>query len=540
MSCMNVMESETTRRPNIILFNPDEMRWDGVGHLGNPAACTPFLDQMIQTDAVSFHNTFCQNPVCVPSRCSMFTGLYPHVHGHRTMQYLLHPGEDNLFGELKSHGYHVWMNDRNDLFAGQIPGWMESNADEIYHPECAEKIEVLPDQKISGEIYSHFKGILSNDSVTRDDMSVAAAIHRIRTWDSDQPLLMFLGLTYPHCPYQIEEKYYRKIDQRKLPKRVKFSECHNKSKMMQELHRLENLDHLSESQWDELRIVYLAMCSKIDDQFRMVCDALKEKGMYQNSLILFFSDHGDFTGDYGLVEKAQSTFEDCLTRVPLVVKPPEGESCVPGIRESIAELIDIYGTCTDYAGFTPQRTVFARSLRNDLKTRDAEGRPFAFCEGGRLPQEQHCDEYHSAGGGIGPSKAMAYYPKMLAQTDGEAHAKASMLRDRKYKYVSRITGEDEFYDLIKDPKETHNRIDCAEYQEEINKYRLSLLRFYQKTADVVPYQIDMRQTPQMMWNMLKDICPKELSEQVKDMIRKGMGAGVIITLIQEWKNKKEK
>ena len=103
-----------------------------MGHMGNPAAVTPFLDQMVQEEAVSFRHAACQNPVCVPSRCSFFTGLYPHVHGHRTMAHLLRPGESCLFSELKDKGYYVWMNSRNDLHAAQYPGWLESNAHEIF------------------------------------------------------------------------------------------------------------------------------------------------------------------------------------------------------------------------------------------------------------------------------------------------------------------------------------------------------------------------------------------------------------------------
>ena len=96
------------RRPDIIIFNPDEMRADAMGHMGNPAAVTPFLDAFAHTDAVSFRNAFCQNPVCVPSRCSFFTGLYPHVNGHRTMSYLLHPGEENRFLIQDAAGTRVW------------------------------------------------------------------------------------------------------------------------------------------------------------------------------------------------------------------------------------------------------------------------------------------------------------------------------------------------------------------------------------------------------------------------------------------------
>lgn len=75
------------KRHHIIIINPDEMRWDSMGHTGSPAAHTPFIDEFVSSEAVSFDRAYCQNPVCVPSRCSFLTGLYPHVHGHRTMRF---------------------------------------------------------------------------------------------------------------------------------------------------------------------------------------------------------------------------------------------------------------------------------------------------------------------------------------------------------------------------------------------------------------------------------------------------------------------
>jgi arylsulfatase A-like enzyme len=77
-------------KPNILIFNPDQFRADALGHLGNSAAHTPILDDLVKNDAVSFRSAFCQNPVCTPSRCSFMSGLYPHVLGHRTMYHMLH------------------------------------------------------------------------------------------------------------------------------------------------------------------------------------------------------------------------------------------------------------------------------------------------------------------------------------------------------------------------------------------------------------------------------------------------------------------
>lgn len=535
LNYMKGMDYVMNKQPHIILFNPDEMRWDSMGHSGNHAAATPFLDKMIQQDAVSFSNAFCQNPVCVPSRCSFFTGLYPHVNGHRTMQYLLHPGEDNLFSEARKAGYYVWMNDRNDLFAGQVPGWMESNADEIFYSYPKDEPAIIPDEIISEDKYSHFGGFLNANGQTKDDLTISAAIQRIETYQSDKPLLMFLGLMYPHCPYQVEEKYYSKIRKESLPLRIKYSQCKNKSKMINKLHELTKLEHFSEAEWNELRAMYLGMCAKVDDQFRMICEALKHAGMYDNSLIIFFSDHGDFDGDYDLTEKAQSSYEDCLTHVPFIVKPPKDSGIQPGINSALTELVDVYGTCVDYARIKPHRTYFGRSLRQNLERKDLPGRNYVFCEGGRLPSEIHCDEFHSVGGKNGPSTEMPYYPKMFAQTDDEAHAKGIMIRDHHFKYISRITDEDEFYDLRIDPEERCNLIGDEKYAEVIGKMQISLLKWLQATSDVVPFERDMRQTPEMMWNSLKKDCPLELTEEVKEMIRQGLGAAVIATYIEQYK-----
>ena len=109
------------KKPNIIIFNPDQWRGDVLGHMGNPAAMTPNLDRFATEDAVSFSAAFCQNTVCTPSRCSFMTGWYPHVRGHRTMHHMLHPEHDepNLLKILKEDGYFVWWGGKNDFVPGQ-------------------------------------------------------------------------------------------------------------------------------------------------------------------------------------------------------------------------------------------------------------------------------------------------------------------------------------------------------------------------------------------------------------------------------------
>lgn len=232
------------KRPNIIIFNPDEMRYDALHHMGSKAAITPNLDAITKHDAQSFSNAYCQNPVCVPSRCSFFTGLYPHVRGHRTMSYLLHPGEDSLLKELKDNGYYVWMNDRNDLTAAQIDGWTESQANELFIPKSLKTPGPLKKYKgdLNGKFfYSHFNGELGLDengkNYTADDQAIDAAIERIMNPVDDRPQCIFLGLYYPHVPYQVENPYFSAIDRKKLKKRIDFSKTKDKSVIMNEIHK---------------------------------------------------------------------------------------------------------------------------------------------------------------------------------------------------------------------------------------------------------------------------------------------------------------
>jgi len=524
------------KRPHIIIFNPDEMRSDCLAHLGkNPAAQTPFLDEFAMTEAVSFGNAFCQNTVCVPSRCSFFTGLYPHVNGHRTMQHLLRSHESSLFSELKEAGYYVWMNSRNDLVAGQIPGLMEKHATEIYYGEDLPKAPGPENRNFRGQpgdknYYSHYAGRLlldeNNKHYSADDGVVDAAIDRILHPVDERPLCIFLGLMYPHTPYGVEEPYFSAIDRSKLPRRAKQKKA--KPRMEAELKRLMGMDSYTEQDWDELRACYLGMCLKVDYQFRRLCDALKEAGIYDDCAIFFLSDHGDYAGDYDLPEKAQNTFEDCLTKVPFLIKPPAWEKVAPGISDSLVELVDFYATVMDYAGVKPNHDHFGMSLRPIIEGRSKTLREYVFCEGGRMPWEIQADEYHAVSGTSGqiPTESM-YWPRQTAQLDAEAHCKGTMIRNHNYKYIHRSNGKHEFYDLKSDPLEENNVYGEPQYESIISMMRLHLLDWYQQTCDIVPRDYDRRLTDRMMWASIKQDCPPEFEDKVWEMIRDGKGLAYI-------------
>lgn len=515
------------KRPNIVILNPDEMRWDTMGHMGNPAAVTPQLDAFAATEAVSFSHAYCQNSVCVPSRCSFTTGLYPHVHGHRTMQHLLHENESTLFKELKEAGYYVWMNGRNDLIAGQVDGLIESHASEIYvydkdaKPQASRGPKGRPASSGEKEFpYSHFSG-LKNDGGDGDMDDTRAAVERILHPVDERPLCLFLGWNNPHPPYTVEEPWYSAIDRSRLPKRIKPEGLKGKSLMMDKIREYAGLADYTEAQWDELRAVYLGQCAKVDAMFGMVCDALKARGIYDDTAIFFFSDHGDYTGDYGLPEKAQNSFEDCLMRVPLLIKPPKGEPADPGVCHSLVELVDFYATAMDYAGVAPDHDHFGKSLRALAGDRKASVRPYVFAEGGRMSYEYQCDEWHAAGEN-GPSPSSDYWPKITAQKDDLTHEKGTMIFDGRYKYIHRPSGRDEFYDLSEDPGERLNIYSAQKDSEIIARLRMAMLDWYQQTCDIVPRSYDRRFSNEKLWGVVRNMCPPEYEAQVRAKIQNGV------------------
>ena len=492
-------------RPHIVIFNPDQWRGDVMGHMGDPAAVTPNLDRLVETDAVSFRNAACQNTVCTPSRCSFMTGWYPHVRGHRTMHYMLRDreGETNLLRVLKENGYFVWWGGKNDLVPGQY-GYDE-HCDIKYEPEREPKALWMIDQQEtwrkapgSDSYYSFYVGELDTGDeeiyYDSDWANVLGAVDFIKNAPEDQPLCIFLPLTYPHPPYAVEEPWYSLIDRDKIPPRAPTPESwEDKSSLLGAIYETQNLEGWTEERWRELRAVYYGMCARLDHQFGLVVDALKEMGFYDDTALFLFADHGDYTGDYGIVEKTQNTFEDSLSRVPFIVKPPSDVPVEPRVSDALVELIDFPATVYDMAGIEPGYWHFGRSLRGVLAGETDEHRDAIFCEGGRLQGEKQAMELNSLDRYEDPSVSL-YWPRIKHQvTDVEPwHTKATMCRTHDYKYIKRLYERDELYDLRNDPQETQNLIDDSDYAEVLNQLKERMLTWYMRTADVVPFETDRR------------------------------------------------
>lgn len=496
------------KKKNIFLFVADQMRSDSMSHLGNPAAITPNLDSLVQEgEGVSFENAYCQNPVCVPSRNSFLTGFYPHVNGHRTMHYLQREDEPNILKEMKNNGYEVIWIGRNDIVPADRPkteycdeyydGVVDANTrdemlNEVNHSaDMNEDSQKLYDEMLSGDTYySFYMGKLpdGNGYGKTDWNCVRKALEYLdrRQKDSDKPFFVYCTISFPHPPYACEDPWYSSIDRDKLPpRRPNIQELYDKASMLYGINEKQQLNGWTEERFDELRATYLAMVSRFDHQLGLIKDKLKETGVYEDTNLIVFSDHGDYTGDYTITEKVQNCFEDPITNVPLLIKPAQSVPLKSRISKAQVELLDLPATIADLAGFELSYTQFGKSLLSAVAGSE-EHKDAVFCEGGRVHGEKQAMEL-----GHGPKSP--YWPRLSTQySEGPEHTKAVMCKMGRYKYVYRLYEQDELYDLETDPMELTNLAVQSEYQEIIQTMKNRVTQFYMETTDFVPNKRDKR------------------------------------------------
>ncbi len=486
-----------TKRPNIVYFVADQMRADTQHYLGNPASVTPTLDQLVQ-EGVGFENAYCQNPVCSPSRCSFLSGLYPHTTGHRTMHFLQNEDEPNILRIMKQAGYEVIWTHRNDVITSLRS--KEEYCDEYYdgvHPE--NRVNVTGSTSFGGghaggaqkdfnkDMYSFYVGKMDDSAGIIDQNAVDAVLNyldRKAEKNDDKPFFIYCTLMFPHPPYGVNEPYFSMIDRNALPPRKPF--CPDKPKMIVDTANKMDLHDWSEERWNELRAVYLGMTAKFDAQLGSVVDKLKEHGFYDDTSLFVFSDHGDYTGDYDIVEKVQNCFEDDLTNIPLVIKPAKQFEVKPRVTPALAELVDLGATVSEMTGVDLGYVQYGKSLLPVLAGSD-EHKDAVFCEGGRV----HGDRPSMELGHDDPRDM--YWPRISTQhEEGPEHTKGTMIRMGNLKYVKRLYERDELYDLSVDPDETINFIDDPKYAEDVLKMQLRMLEWYQETCDWVPNRKDIR------------------------------------------------
>ncbi|WP_433171942.1 sulfatase-like hydrolase/transferase [Actinoallomurus sp. CA-150999] len=465
-------------RPNVVVFVPDQLRADAVGAFGNPHVRTPNIDRLAARGA-RCTNAFVQHPVCSPSRASFLTGWYPHVSGHRTLTNLLRADEPNFLKSFRDNGYHVtWVGERGDTFA---PGGTEASVDEYGFSVEPTGMRWAKDIEYENDLAARtFYAGRVEEAVDFDE----AAIRTAEAWLAGaprEPWLLFVPLLAPHVPFKAAEPWFSMYDRDAMPDPVPPADG-SEPCFHQPLRDAYGLERATPEHWREITATYYGMVSRMDAHLGRVLDAVERAGHADDTITAFFADHGEYLGDYGLVEKWPTSMSANITRDPLILAGPgipAGE-----VVEDMVELIDVFPTLLDLCE-VPDDTHrhFGRSLVPRLRGEGVPHREYAFTEGGfTLDEEAQLER-----------PGFPYDRKGdLQHAEPRLVGKATAVRDRSWTYVHRLYDPPELYDRIADPDERINLAGRPEFAQVEERMRGELLRRLIETADVVPFAPDPR------------------------------------------------
>ncbi len=495
-------DSKLAKRPNIILFMPDELRADSLACYGNPVTRTPNFDRLAQQGA-RFANCHVQFPVCGASRCSLLTGWPTSVRGHRSLYYFLRPEEPNLFRYLRQAGYDVFWFGKNDALAAQsfadsVTRWEE--------PPFRASMGASSIHNLTPGALSMLYSAGGDRRQTPDYRCVARAVEILERKESDRPFCIFLPLLEPHPPYTVPDDFYNLYSPSAVPPPIPAG-LKNKPSFHEGIREMYGLDKLDEASFRKIRAVYYGQVSYSDWLLGELMEAMEKTGREKDTALFLFSDHGDYTGDYGLVEKWPSGLEDCLTHVPLIGRVPGGR---PGVvADEMVELYDVMQTALDLADTRAEHTHFARSLVPQLNGERGDPNRAAFCEGGYNVYEPQCFEPEGAGGG-------PYAGKIRLQNERpQTVSRSAMVRTRTHKLIVRPQGQGELYHYESDPHEEHNLYGDSSVASVRADLQSKLLDHFVNTTGIAPFDKDSRSSPPF-YPTRADIPPPDWQQTILD------------------------
>lgn len=453
-----------------MVFIPDQLRADALGCFGNQVAATPHIDALAAR-GTRFTQAFGQHPFCTQSRVSFLTGLYPHVHGHRTLNQLIKPWHPDVLGLLKGAGYHVaHAGMRGDTFA---PGGTKESTSRFgwtVLPEMLHSPSPYGPDHALGRAFFH--GRRPEPALDFDE----ACIRTAESWLAEglpEPWLLYVPLFFPHPPFEVEEPYFSLHDRADVP--LPLPPSATSAPMFKRLiHERYGLDRLGESDWREIVATYYGMVSRIDDHLGRVLGAVTVAGAEDRTAVLFFPDHGEYLGDFGVVEKWVSGVDPCLVHNPLIVHVPGRPEA--NVADGMVELLDVAPTLCELAEVDPPRHQFGRSLVPLVGDGTQPHRDAAFSEGGLALDDAAAS----------PPQPFPYDLKHGIEAEVPVSAgKVAAVRTHRWTYVHRVHEAPELYDRRADPAETTNLAAGATHRDTVTELRDRLLSWHVDTADVL-------------------------------------------------------
>jgi len=375
------------KKPNFLIFVVDEMQSFTVGCNGNKEVKTPNIDK-IADEGVTFKRAYCNNPVCCPSRSTMITGLTPRQHGCLYNDIILPKNVPTITETLVRHGYRThsvgkhhfqhfgggygdsaesrkgWMNgdikslpemyygfQTSDFVGGHVNycfgdyvNWLVAN-----HPKVYDK-------------YKSENAYYKKDEVNAWRMEVPAELHYnawiadrsidfINSLKDDENFFLWCSFPDPHEPFAACKPYSEMYNPDNITLNPSWAIESGLSIESGDLTHLKKMrkgliEHLDEQSLREAVAQTYGMVTHIDYNIGRVLKHLEEKGLEDNTIIVFMADHGDYLGSHNLLFKNVWPYEE-VVRVPFIWKVPGAYN--PGtVSEDIVSLLDFAPTILSY------------------------------------------------------------------------------------------------------------------------------------------------------------------------------------------------
>ena len=418
-------------RPNIIFLLTDDQRWDALGYAGNKDIHTPTMDKLAK-EGVYFKNAFVTTPISTASRASILTGLYERTHG-----FTFETG--NLPKEYMDLSYPVLLRDNGykTAFYGKF-GVLYNNPESLF-----DVAEIYDRDEKRGYYYK----TIDEDTVHLTPYTGHVVRKFIQESSTDTPFCLSVSFSAPHAHDPAPEQYFWGEEADKLYNDItipdpKLAEDQYFMTLPQEVREGFNRTRWkwrydTPKKYQHSVKGYYRMISEVDSEIEKIMKTLEEKGIADNTVIIFMGDNGYFLGERQLAGK-WLMYENSL-RVPLIIFDPRNKEH-RDISEAVLN-IDIAPTILDLASVAIPKIYQGKSLKDYTITEDV------------LPKR----------------KAILF--EHLWEKDEIPSSEA--VRTDKWKYLRYrfIDAPEELYDLENDPMETKNIASNPSYKSTLNYMR---------------------------------------------------------------------
>ena len=430
-------------QPNIVLLLADQQKATSLGLYGNADVETPALEALARRGVV-FENYFTPHPFCLPARCILMTGRYAHAIGVHGNGYTLPHYEVTLAERLREVGYQTGA-------IGHFHGGKSGGGRGFDFQHDIGKGVLLQRNRLRRELVEkapkRVQHMVAEVPMPADeDLNGAMTTigkNFVASCTSERPFFLHIAYIDPHPPFFAPEPYFSLYDPAEIAMPAVEGPDAGKPAAHEQTARDGGTWDASEDELRKALAVYYGMVRHLDDQVARLVDFLDARGMLDNTIIIYSSDHGDYAGEHRMFGKS-CTLYDCLVRIPAIIAGPD--HLVPQ-GERMTQLTDstnVAPTVLDWADVPVPDTMHGSSYV-PVWEGNAQLRNVAFAEVGAFPAAMVDDPMRGNNLPFGP-------PASGRQTEI-----STMLRTPDWKLVYTPGREhNELYNLRDDPWELKN------------------------------------------------------------------------------------